>query len=328
MNKQVLLLCALALFLAVGCGADKNSNEACLYETTMSLDKGNYDAVLASSCANSMHKGAAYFGKAGYDVTTVINNFSSTASTSATESDLSVFMSTLTGKVTEGTLDNLNLAVNEYGAVAASSEYYQDAQFYLSIVEAVNSLSLIKTVVDSTGLGSLEVDCDINGNTVPDELDATACALLNGVGCAPGVNTATYGSIATPVKFTGKNGDYIGKEFTITGGSLGSCSTDKYKKLLTSSAVVVTLNPNDGMCSDISSNSSGSWPCPFEVGGAPLDLVSAMDQSITSAISSMGQALPAGTAADVQQSITDIKTQACPSGTCTSSDLASYLQTF
>lgn len=347
MKKQVLLLCALALFFAVGCGADKNSNEACLYETTMSLDKGNYDAVVASSCADSMQKGAAYFGKAGYDVKDVINRFSEASNSTNTTNDLNTYMNALTGKVTENTLTNLDLAKNDYCAYIGGAidpftaqcantnqgvPNYQDAQFYISLVDAVKSVSLIKIVADSTGLGSLTLDCDKNNNSVPDDLDATACALQTSTGalCSTGVTTAAD---VSPLTFATKTGTYRGLDITVTGTgpTTLSCPAD-YKKLLFQQgsgwAAAVTSNPADGMCTDTSLNKSGQWPCPIEQGGVPLDLVSALDQSITSAISSMGQALPAGTAADVQQSITDIKTEACPTGTCTSSDLANYLQTF
>jgi hypothetical protein len=342
MNKQVSLLCALALFFAAGCGADKNSNEACLYETTMSLDNGNYDAVLASSCADSMQKGAAYFGKAGYSAKDVINKFSETNSTT---NDLSTYMNALTGKVTENTLNNIDFAKNSYCAYIGGTvdlvlgqcinvnqgvENYKDAQFYISLVDAVKSVSLIKIVADSTGLGSLTLDCDKNNNSVPDDLDATACALQTSAGtpCTTGVTTTTD---VSPLTFTTKSGSYRGLEFTVNdlgGPTTTSCPTN-YQKLLAKQSGIwvaaVTSNPTDGTCTG---SDSQPWPCPIEQGGAPLDLVSALGQSITSAISSMGQALPAGTAADVQQSITDIKTQACPTGTCTPSDLANYLQTF
>lgn len=367
MKKQVLLLCALPLFLAIGCGSDKNSNEACLYETTMNLDRGNYDAVLASSCANSMQKGAAYFGKAGYSAIDVINRFSETSSSTSTTTDLNTYMNALTGKVTENTLTNMNSAKSDYCAYIGGAtidtatgqcDYcasiggtidtatgecinvnqtvpnYQDALFYISLVDAVKSVSLIKIVADSTGLGSLTLDCDKNNNSVPDDLDATACALLISAN-QPCVNEVTTTRDVSPLTFADKNGTYRGIDMTVNdlNGPSGSTTTTcpaTYQKLLFQLppiwAMAVTSNPADGMCTG---SDSLPWPCPIEdQNGVTLDLVSALDQSITSAISSMGQALPPGTAADVQQSIKDIKAEACPTGTCTSADLANYLQRF
>lgn len=330
MKKYVLLLSALALLLAVGCGADKNSNEACLYETTMSLDKGNYDAVLASSCADSMQKGAAYFGKAGYDVKDVINRFSEAKTTT---NDLDTYMNALTGKVTENTLTNIDSAKTEYSTIPSTSTQYKDAKFYISLVDAVKSLSLIKIVADSTGLGTLS-SCDINSNTVPDDADASSCALLVSAGQSCTTAKATYvatGDLSIADQ-TGavKAGTYKGLTITATGTATSSC-TGVYKKLLYKDSA----NPLYGYSvatttSDSCTATDGTnWPCPIVQNGQPLDLVTAVDQSITSAISSMGQALPAGTTTtDVQQSITDIKTQACGTDqTCTSADIANYLQT-
>lgn len=333
MKKQVPLLCALALFFAVGCGSDKNSNEACLYETTMNLDKGNYDAVLASTCADSMQKGAAYFGKAGYSAKDVINRFSETSNSASTTSDLTTYMNTLTGKVTEDTLTNMDNAKTEYNTIPSTSTYYKDAKFYVSLVDAVKSLSLIKIVTDSTGLGTLS-SCDINSNTVPDDADASSCALLVSAGQSCTTAKATYiatGDIAITDQTTGasKAGTYKGLTITATGTATSSC-TGVYKKLLYKDSAnllygysVATTSTN--MCTGSDGN---TWPCPIVQNGQPLDLVTAIDQTITSAISSMGQALPAGTSADVQQSITDIKKDACGADQiCTSADVAAYLQT-
>ena len=350
MKKQVLQLCALALFFAVGCGADKNSNEACLHETTMNLDTGNYDAVLASSCADSMHKGAAYFGKAGYSAKDVINRFSETSNSASTTSDLSTYMNTLTGQVTENTLTNIDLAKINYCTYIGGTidpltaqctntnqgvPNYQDAQFYISLVDAVKSLSLLKIVTDSTGLGTLS-SCNINSTAtpaVPDDADATSCALIasNNLSGLPVLTCSTGVSYSTTsdIVIQGKIGTYRGVTVTVTGTATTSCPAPAlYKKLLYKDAankywLATTMSGEN--CTD----GTTTWPCPIEQSGAPLDLVTAIDQSITSAISSMDQALPEGTTtADVQQSISDIKNDACGVDMiCTSADLASYLQT-
>ncbi len=77
MNKLFVyvLFAACVSLMFVGC-SDKSSPEACLHQVTMDLDSGNYDAVLASSCAGAMQRGAAYFGKGGFDIKDVINRFS------------------------------------------------------------------------------------------------------------------------------------------------------------------------------------------------------------------------------------------------------------
>ena len=330
MKKQVSLLCVLGLFFAVGCGSDKNSNEACLHDTTMNLDKSNYDAVLASSCADSMQRGAAYFGKAGYDVKDVINRFSSTSSTSA-QTDLNVYMNSLTSKVTEDTLTNLDNAKTQYQTISASSIYYKDSQFYISIVDAVKGLSLLKIVTDSTGLGTV-ASCDINNNTVFDEGDATSCALIaaNNLSGLPPLtcNGASYTNTGN-ILITGKSGTYRGVTVTVTGTATAPCP-NTFKKLLfqdplDNTKYLMATTESGTACTD----GTNAWPCPIEQGGAPLDLVTTLQISINSAVNSMGNALPGTTSNDVQKAINDVQTQACGGDNlCTSAEVANYIQTY
>ena len=160
-----------------------------------------------------MQKGAAYFGKAGYDVKDVINRFSEAKTTT---NDLDMYMNALTGKVTENTLTNFDSAKTQYSTILSTSTQYKDARFYISLVEAVKSLSLIKIVADSTGLGSLMSECDKNANGVPDDADATACALQTSTGtlCSTGVTTTAD---VSPLTFATKTGTYRGLDITVTG---------------------------------------------------------------------------------------------------------------
>lgn len=331
MKKGILrpgvLFPVLAILMA-GCGADTSSNEACRYETTMNLDKGNYDTVLASSCADSMQKGAAYLGKAGYDVKDVINRFSTTSSTSGTQTDLNVYMNSLTSKVTEGTLTNLDNSKTQYATIPASSGFYKDSQFYISVVDAVKGLSLLKIVTDSTGLGTV-ASCDINGNSVLDEGDATSCALiaannLSGLSALT-CNGASYTNTGD-ISITGKSGSYRGVTVTVTGTATASCPTT-FKKLLykSGSNYWMATTESGTACTD----GTNPWPCPIEQNGAALDLVTTLQASINSAVTSMGSALPGTTGADVQKSINEIQTQACGTDSvCTSAEVATYLQTY
>ncbi len=217
-----LFLAAGIVLVFFGC-SDKNSNQACIHAVTMNLDKGNYNAVLESSCANAMQKGAAYFGLAGFDITQVINNFSKTGSTSVnTQSDLSVYMTALVPNASGTSLTYMDDALQSYGTVTPGSEFtvdnYKDAQFYISMVDAVKALSLLKVVLPNlatTITGSIDTTCDKNINQVPDDADATACALLASAGqtCAP---FATYVQTG-PLTFPSVTGTYYGLTITMTG---------------------------------------------------------------------------------------------------------------
>ncbi len=330
MNKLItyLLLAASVSMLFVGC-SNKSSSEACRHEVTMNLDKGNYDAVLLSSCASPMQKGAAYFGKAGFDVKDVINNFSETGIISGstnTQSDLSVYMTALVSKATGTTLADMDAAVTEYNQISATSENYKDAQFYISLVDAAKSLSLIKLVLpDSFSIvnGTLQMDtsCDYNNNGVPDDADATACALLTSASqpCTAGVTTVGDFSPITILNSGGTysySGTYRGLIIAVSGtGPHATCDTpNQFNKLLfqpKGTGIWVTATTTADICHD-SLDPTRSWPCPLESAtGAPVDLVQTIDATITGAMTSLSTSLTGTQASDVQTAIQDIKNQAC-----------------
>ncbi len=375
MNKRLLYLFAAAGILALffGCSS-KSSEEACIHTVTMNLDRGNYDAVLSSSCANDMQKGAAWFGKSGFDIKDVINNLSKTGTSSnstSTQSDLNIYMTSLVTNASGTSLTYMDYAVNEYSGVTTTSGYtsdnYKDAQFYISLVDAVKSLSLINLVLpnilDPT-TGGLNTSCDLNSNGVPDDADATACALIASAIISEGATTlsctgATYVQ-STPVDLvisdpTGSTlaGSYSGLTITMTGsGTISGCTTTGanpsptvYRRLLYKAApgqyfVATTSN---GICT----GSDGlTWPCPIvqvdpTTGQpAPLDLVTAVNGALSGSVSSLNSSLTSsatGSTTDVQQSITDIQAQACCGCTttpctacstpCTSQNIANYIQT-
>ncbi len=327
------VLCASLLPIA-SC-SDKSSNEACLHETTSNLDKGNYAAVAQSPCADHLQKGAAYFGLAGFNTTDVINKFiDANGTNSGGNSDLEIYLTSTIGVVTDTSLSNLDSSHKEYTSVAATDPEYKNAQFSLSLVDAIYALSVIKTIV-VTGTSStlINTGCDQNSNGKPDEIDSASCALYISANqnCAS-LNASGSVSVTQDVPgltFAGKTGTYRGLVITVGGaGPQSTCpAPNSYQKLLYQSgsnwfAVTQTAGP----CTAL--NNGGAWPCPVEQNGAPLDLVQAIDTSLDSSISALNTSISSTASNDVKQSIQDIKIQACPSGTCTSSDVAAYLQQY
>jgi hypothetical protein len=327
----------------VGC-SDKSSDEACLHQVTMDLDHGNYGAVLASSCASAMQRGAAYFGKGGFDIKDVINRFSEANDTSSTQTDLNIYMTALVKQVSDTTLTNLDSAGTEYGNIPTTSESYQDAQFYVSLVDAMKSLSLLKLIIDSDGDGTLNTACDTNGNGNADEIDAASCALYESAGqsCSTlnGSGTVTITQDISTITLAGKSGTYRGLVITVSGVPSTSCpSPNQYKKLLyLQNTNWFTATTTAQSCQEESPDSTRSWPCPVETGGQPLDLVTTIDTTLNDSINSLSSSLTTTTASDMEQSINDIKSQNCcttetwvpnmpTSCTCSSSELAAYLQT-
>lgn len=357
MKKIAILLAvagALALLLASAC-SDKTSEEACRYETIMNLDKGNYNKVLASDCADAMQLGAAWFGKAGFDIKDVINRMIDANDNTTTQSDMNIYMTALVSRVTETTFTYLDNAKNKYASVT-SPENIKDAQFYLSLVDTMKGLALIKTVLDPNGDGLLSslptstatTSCGNGDPNEVDEVEALTCALKVASNISTGTTlTCSIGttySPLTPVDMTissltsSYTNTYSGLVITLTGTPSLSCPTE-FRKLLYKNAtgqywVATTLAGEN--CYN-SANPSETWPCPLE---SSVDLVSAVDQSITSAIDSLSSSITTTTNTDVQQSINAIKTDYCCTdiaagentadpGTCacTSAELAAYLET-
>ena len=340
--------CILLLLLA-GC-SDKNSPESCKFQTTQDLDKGNYDAVLSSPCADAMQKGAAWFGKAGFDIKDVLNRFIDANDPNISQSDLNLYMTALVGNVRTSTLTYLDNAKTHYEAIPATSEQYKAAQFLSSIVNAMKGLSLIKIVIpDLTANGQLNMSCDRNSNGVPDDADATACSLIAAQNISTGSTTTCSGALytrSTPTDITLSTatssipGVYSGLTITIINsvGTTTTCAQTQpyartlYKKTATEYRVATTT---PDLCTGSDTN---QWPCPIT--GANMDLVTAIDNSINDSISALNTSITA-TNSDVQQAISDIKSQACTSScslvcpapatcpqSCESSELTGYSGTY
>lgn len=348
--KKVLVLLAvlIAVFLLIlaSCTGNKNSTEACLYETSANLDKGNYDAVLASSCANAMQVGAAWFGKAGYDIKDVLKGFIDANDANQKNSDLNVYMASLTGNVTAATLSDLDNAHDAYVTVPDN----QDAQFYVGLVDAVKSLAIIKIAIPDAvnSDGTLNTTCDVNGNGVPDQADATACGLMAADNISTGMTFTCDRAIytrSTPTDITIKDsletsvsGTYSGLTITITDNGGPSCGTNTYNRLLYQDPADNTKYWVATTTSDFCTGSDlKTYYCPIP--GANIDFVSTINTSLDNSVSSITTALT-GTVSDVQQSVLDLKALACcgcpqtpcaPCETgsmCSSADIANYLQTY
>ncbi len=328
----------------------------------MDLNRGNYDAVLASPCASSMQIGAAWLGKADFDMKDVINRFSETGSNSSA-SDLNVFMTSLIGKVDADTFESFDNAAAAYTMVtnstASTSDIHKDALFYISLVDAIKGLSIIKVAIQDPA-GLLDTTCDLNINNRADLVDATTCALKYSFDTAETcsslvssfatVTPVTIYKLANGITTTIPYSNTFTAMNIITGAGAGA-TCGQYTKLLyndpsspTGLSVATTteekcegtlVNPLDG---------TYYWPCPID-NDQYLNLVTALDASLNASIVNMSDSLfsgMTGTITDVQQSINEIKSQNCcvdeggetawnpdipASCACSPSELAVYLQT-
>jgi hypothetical protein len=273
-----------------------------------------------------MHLAAAYFGKAGYSVTNAVNAFIESQTTSG-QTALEQYMTSLTGTITESTIAHLDSSLTLFGGIAASSEHYKSAQFNLSIVSAVKTVSLLKTVIDGAGLGTLS-SCDINGNGVRDEADAASCALLaSGLAnptagtCLISGQTATWNATAD-ITFSSATGTYRGLTVDL-GTSSGTCP-DTYKQLLyfNQADTAYYAATTAGTCQE---TLGGTWPCPVT---SNIDLTASLQSSINGSIDALSTAITGTASTDVQQAIQDIRSQACGDSTCTPDEIAAYIQNY
>jgi hypothetical protein len=356
MNKLTVsvLLAASCCLVFAGCSSDKSSNEACLHEVTMNLDHGNYDEVLASSCADSMQKGAAYFGKAGYDITTVINSFIDAGDETSSESALDIYLNALAANIDDETISNLEnaeLAYTDYAAAfTPDTDEYLDSQFNLSLVNAVKGISLLKFVTSDLGASALDKSCDWNGNGTADSVDAAVCALniASGLNCEASI----FKTSAPGIRVEGKEATYTGYIIRVNEAGIpdktGCPDNNLYYRLLNQTGTSVAATTSS-TCNQTFPpiTDTRPWPCPIEANGVPLGLAESFDESLSGSITSLSIAVTNPESADVKDSIIDIKADNCcpellgsnqeenratvgndPAAcACSSSDLSAYLGT-
>ena len=330
----------LAIILA-GCGenafnsiADESSTEACKYETSKALDEGNYDQVLASSCAHTMDRAAAYVGKAGYDVNDIIENMTDSNDSNSKGDSLDIYMNSLIDTVSNESLENLYLARDEFGKVPASDPHYDDAQFTSVVfVNSLIALSNIKGVMGGTTLPEDTSTCDLNLNGKPDMADAAACAfyIASGSNNCTAVEASFLGP-TTGIQFDDRFGIYNGYTISIDDNngdtSAENCQSIE-KKLFYGINNTVALTTSDKCIGTDDSNTTDTWPCPFEDGDAPVDVVTVFQEILESSGDLLEEIL-ADSGSDeieVSEALDELLLDACGADSiCTSQEIAIYLQ--
>src|SRR3990172_927223 len=186
MNKQVLLLCALALFLAVGCGEDKGSAEAKRFETSKNLDSGSYQAVLNDPNANATDYAAAAMGEAGLDPVSLIQamNEVSRCAQTPTPSDCTTTTTDDLGTVTNlpldpAALDELQTAKDKLAAELAANPTDPDLNFQMTLTSLTSTLTALAQVGQTNSSDSLLTGFDPTDGISTTEADALGTFLSN-----------------------------------------------------------------------------------------------------------------------------------------------------
>lgn len=325
-------LAALVFIVFIGCGdgnylesiSNDDSASACQYQVSIDLDSGNYDAVIASSCANHMDRAAAYLGKAGFKVIDIVNKM---IDANDSGSPMDVYMNELIGNVSTQDLMSLDNSRRYYSMVNAANGYspdiVSDALFLKSsLVSTTVSFSFIKSSIDPDGDGVIS-SCDTDGNSVPDEVDAMSCALIFAGGATDclslgfTVDDSTYRSLSFPAYSNFYNG------LVMTGIANASCPDSTYNQLLYDSNTVAVTSLEK--CVD-PTYPSVEWNCPFEDStGSPEDLLSVFNDAIQNSITTL-ESLGFDEESEVYAAINTISVDACGGGACTEAQLQAYLE--
>jgi hypothetical protein len=321
-NILFLLVISAFLMFTAGCGdnafsvfSDEDTEEACEHEVTSDLDQGKYNEVLESPCAGYMDRGAAYFGLAGYGLVDVAEKIIDADDAADDEASFDVYMSTLIVSSSKSTLSNIDNAKSEYSKVPSDSKYYKDAQFYIDeLIGPVKGMTVIKGLLDPDGDGVIST-CDINDNDTIDEADAVSCAELIAYGSA-NCNALGTGITAvktsTTVQFPSSANIYTGLTVTINGINVNATcgSPTSYRKLINEAPNPdVHVATTSELCTDL--NGSGAWPCPYEMNGQPVSVVSVINETL----------------AETDVLDEDLYIDICGTdGVCDSDDISNYIQ--
>jgi len=315
---SLIALSSMALFSCGGGGnvfeglADKNSYEACRFEVSQNLDKGNYDAVLNSSCANPLDRGAAYFGKAGFDIKDVIDRLIEQQGSSDTAD---TYIKALVPEMNPDKYGFLDSAVAEYSKLSNND----DAKFYLSLVSAMKALSTMKSVI-----GEIKTECDLNNNDKPDDVDATVCMFekANSVGPESTGTCSVVGisySTSTALNFSSDpNTTYLGIVFTFSGSQQGC--PNQYKKLYYQTSTG-TYQPATtvGFCK---ASDNQDWPCPYP---QKKDLVENIQENLNQAVNLITELL-GDKNPDLKKSIEELRQEVCGTeGVCSADEIKNYI---
>ncbi len=342
---------ALALLSCSGYNTGDSSAEARRYEILQALDSGNYDFVIQALEPDPTYDGAftseegrlnlaaAYVGKAGFDINDIVKSMIN-SSGQQQNNDFQNFISTLSETIGGKGYPLLDQATVQYKNIipdctlTSLTDIQKDACFYRGIVDATKAATATGLIVGDIDSWLNPQGCtdDANNDNISDGAQATACAIVyaenSATDCGDSDTTTNLASQGNVI-FNTSTGQVTLELTEITIGPAGPCTTSNtfYNLITNNGEVVVT----DGTC-DTNLNpctgtpSGGCYPCPvFDPNGQPYTVVNTVVDAIGSSADALTALLPQNS--DVSQSIQDFLTEVCGNdGTCTQSDIETYLQ--
>lgn len=273
--------------------------------------------MLRSSCANALDRGAAYFGKAGFDVKDVIDRLLEQEGQSNTAD---AYLRTLVPNMNRERFNYLDHSDREYSSLGNN----KDAQFYLSIVKTMKALSTIRSVIGEIS------DCDLNTNNIPDDVDATACMLekagnvsANSTGTC---NVANYSTSSVLTFANDTTTNYLGMTVNVSSSPQQGCPVS-YKKLYYEDASGSYMPATTaGFCktdgTQCNEQEPGCWPCPMS---EQRDLLQTVEENLNSAVDLLANLL-GNNNPDLRRSIEELREEVCgQDGNCTADEIKDYI---
>ncbi|WP_022846746.1 MULTISPECIES: outer membrane protein assembly factor BamD [unclassified Desulfurobacterium] len=350
MRKLLALSLFVSIFALSGCNgfetlSNKDSTEACEYKVTKALDKQDYDeaiALLNGECKNAfdpaeknINLGAAYLGKAGYDIPGLITDIlNSDDDSDPFSSFLKSVAESQGGKnliYLAKSRDYYFRALSFLGSVNCSSPNLtlveQDACFFKGIADFAQATTSFVSLFEST-LGedvadaietwadntTLTCEQDTDENDFLDSAQFSACALEY---AATGnvTNCDNYSSLGN-FTFGYSNKTFEVVKFTIN--ATANCTSEgnhfDYKvidRTGTTSVVALTSGlcyANNGTVCDAANETAQCFPCPVVSNNETFTVTDSLVELLNNGTSTVA-AVTGDT--DVEESLLDIKRDIC-----------------
>jgi len=198
-----------AIFIG-GCGGlnDDDTPEACQFEVSQALDKGNYEHVIQKlssdpTCGGAYSEedgkiqlAAAYIGEAGFDIPTLINDIIlSSASNDDNGDSYSLFVQAIAKKASGDALISLEKAKNLYediyknegidctnkNALTNAPDVVKDACFYSGLVDTAKATTSVSLLIGGDEIEPEEIAEAVNKWVNKEGLDCKEDANQNNI---------------------------------------------------------------------------------------------------------------------------------------------------
>ncbi len=349
--RKLIMFSSLAttfLFIA-GCNSfeslgDSESPEACKHEVSNALDKQEYDKAVAlldgvckdafSDTERKVNLGAAYVGKAGYDIPSLLTDL---IDSTDTDDPMATFLSKVTGEnpgddfiFLQKASDYYSSAIDNIDCNSTSLSYLEkDVCFFKGIADfaqAATSFSLlfqslstdnltdvIQTWANDTVSGDITCDLDANQDGVVDSVQFSADALeyastnMTSITSLVSKGNGTFG-------YSNKTFEVV--KLTVNATSPCSQNNEDYKVFevySTGKTVVLTdgyCYADNGTTCDSVNETSGCYPCPIVTENNTATVVDSIVELINSGTETIASVISDDNG-DVEESLTDIKRDIC-----------------